>query len=176
MRELLLIDLVICAAVIVVAAAVMLLLRRSSGRSRIPVQEQPGSVAELADQGMSGREVADVPVSGHDIAKQDPGTGMPAGPEQAAESEVSGLAATDLGPDGLGAELNEPPAAAGAATFSERVRGYYQEADRPVAGYLAARGWTEQQGTPGQVADAAAASVSREAAAGPGTARRRLAA
>jgi hypothetical protein len=174
MRELLLIDLAICAAVIVVAAAVMLL-RRRSDRSRMPVQEQPGSVAELADQGISGREVADVPDSGHDVARRDPGTEMPAAPEQAAESKVSGVAATDLGPDGLGAEPNDPPAAAGAATFSERVRGYYEEADRPVAGYLAARGWTEQHGTPGQAADADAAPVSQEAA-GPDTARRRLAA
>jgi hypothetical protein len=173
MRELLLIDLAICAAVIVVAAAVVLL-RRRSDRSRMPVQEQPGSVAELADQGISGREVADVPDSGHDVAKRDPGTETPAVPEQAAESKVSGVAATDLGP-GLGAEPNEPPAAAGAATFSERVRGYYEAADRPVAGYLAARGWTEQQGTPGQAADADAAPVSQEAA-GPDTARRRLAA
>jgi hypothetical protein len=174
MRELLLIDLAICAAVIVVAAAVMLL-RRRSDRSRMPVQEQPGSVAELADQGISGREVAAVPDSGHDVAKRDPGTEVPAGPEQAAESKVSGVAATDLGPDGLGAEPDDPPAAAGAATFSERVRGYYEEADRPVAGYLAARGWTEQHGTPGQAADADAAPVSQEAA-GPDTARRRLAA
>jgi hypothetical protein len=175
MRELLLIDLAICAAVIVVAAAVMLR-HRESDRPRMPAEERPGSVAELADEGMSEREVADVPECGHDIAGRDLGTRVPADPEQAAESKVSGVAATDLGSDGLGTEPDEPQAAGGAVTFSERIGGYYEEADRPVAGYLAARGWTEEQGTPGWVADGDAAPASEEAAAEPDTARRRLAA
>jgi hypothetical protein len=175
MRELLLIDLAICAAVIVVAA-VLRLRRRGSGRLRMRVEERPGSVAELADEGMSEREVADVPEFGHDLAERDLGAKMPAAPEQAAESKVSGVTATDHGSDGLGAEPDEPQAAAGAVTFSERIVGYYEEADRPVAGYLAARGWTEEQGKPGRVADADSAPASQEAAAEPDTARRRLAA
>ena len=101
---------------------------------------------------------------------------VPAGPEQAAESQASGVADPDPGSHGLGTEPGEPPAAAGEVTMSERIGGYYQEADRPVAGYLAARGWTQEQGKPGRAADADAAPASGEAAAGPGTARRQLAA
>jgi hypothetical protein len=175
MRELLLIDLAICAAVIVVAAAVMLR-RRGSDPPWMPVEERPGTVAELPHERMSGREVADVPGSAHDIAERDLGTRMPADPEQAAASKVSGVADIDLCSDGLGAEPDEPQAAAGAVTFSERIGRYYEEADRPVAYYLMARGWTEEQGTPGRVADADAAPASGEVAAEQDTVRRRLAA
>ncbi len=68
-------------------------------------------------------------------------------------------------------------------TVSERVAGYFEEADRPVAGYLAARGWTGEQETPGRMADADAAPAAGEATAAageataePGAVRRRLAA
>jgi hypothetical protein len=60
--------------------------------------------------------------------------------------------------------------------MGERIGGYYEEADRAVADYLAASGWTEEPGKPGRVADADAAPASEEAAAEPGTARRQLAA
>ena len=73
---------------------------------------------------------------------------VPAGPEQAAESQASGVADPDPGSHGLGTEPGEPPAAAGEVTMSERIGGYYQEADRPVAGYLAARGWTRSRASP----------------------------
>jgi len=174
MRELLLIDLAICAAVIVVAAAVMLW-RRGSGRPPVIFQDRPGSVAELADEGLSGREVAGMPGFGPDIAERDLGAKTPAGPQQAAESELGGAAAADLRSDGLGPQPDEPPAAAAAVTFSQRIISYYEQADQPVAGYLAARGWTAEQRTPGPAAgDAAPASP--KATAQPDTARRRLAA
>jgi hypothetical protein len=175
MRELLLIELAICAAVIVVAAAAMLR-RRKNDRPRMPVQDRPGSIAELADGGVPEREVADVPESGHDIAERDLRAKTPAALEQSAESKVSWVADTDLGSDGLGTEPDEPRAAAGAVTFSERIGGYYEQADRPVAGYLAERGWTEEQGPPGLIADADAAPASEEATDQPDTARGRLAA
>jgi hypothetical protein len=168
MRELLLIDLAMCAAVIVAAAAVMVVLRRRrSDQPQMPVEERHGPVSELAEEGMSGREVADVPGFSHDTSERDLGTKVPADPEQAAESQV-GVADPDLGSNGLGTGPDEPQAAAGAVTISEQIGGYYEEADRPVADYLAARGWTKEQGTPGRVADADAAPASEEATAEPG--------
>jgi hypothetical protein len=175
MRELLLIDLAICAAVIM-AAAVLMPRSRGNGRSRMPVEERAGSGAELAVGGMSERTVADVPESGPELVERDPGTRWPAAPEQAAESKISGAAATDHGSDGLGTEPDVPRAVAGTVTLSDRVASYYEEADRPVVGYLSARGWTEEQGIPGRVAGADAAPASQQATAEPDTAHSRLAA
>ena len=185
MRELLLIDVAMCAAVIVVTAVVLMMLRRRRGdQTLMPVAEPRGAVAELADEGMSG-EVADVRGFSHDTKERDLGTTVPAGPRQAAESPVSGVADPDPvsgvadpdpGSTGLGTEPDEPPAAAGAVTMSERIGAYYEQADRPVADYLAARGWTEEQGKPGREKDAEVAPAPEQATAGPGTARKQLAA
>lgn len=177
MRELLLIELTMCAAVIVVTAAVMVMhWRRGRNQPRVPVEERRGALAELANAWMFEREAADVPGFSHDATERGPGTSVLADPEQAAESQVSGVADPELGSHGLGTEPDGPPAAAGAVTISERVGGYYEEADRLVADYLAARGWTEEPGKPGRVTDADAAPASQEAAAEQGTARRQLAA
>ena len=190
MGELLLIDLAICAAVIVVTAAVMVMhWRRGRDQPGMPVEGR-GALAELADAWVFEREVADVPGFSDDTTERGPGTSVPAHPEQAAESPVSGVADPeqaaespvsgaadpDLGSHGLGTEPDGPQAAAGAVPMGERIGGYYEEADRPVADYLAASGWTEEPGKPGRVADADAAPASAEAAAEPGTARRQLAA
>ena len=176
MRELLLIDVAMCAAVIVVAAVVLMMLRRLGGdQTLLPVAERRGAVAELADEGMSG-EVADVRGFSHDTKERDLGITVPAGPRQAAESPVSGVADPDLGSTGPGTEPDEAPAAAGAVTMSERIGAYYEQADRPVADYLAARGWTEEQGKPGRKKDAEVAPAPEQATAGPGTARKQLAA
>jgi hypothetical protein len=176
MGELLLIELVICAAVIVVAVAVLVLPRlRGSDQSRMPVEGRRGTVAELFDERTPGREVADLPGLSHDAMERDPGASAPAGPEQAAETPAGGVADADLGSPGPDAEPQEPPPAAGAVTFSEQIGSYYEEAERSVADYLAAHGWTEEQGKPVRGADAEPAPASAEAAAEP-TARRRLAA
>lgn len=176
MGELLLIELTMCAAVIVVTAAVMVMhWRRGRDRPGIPVEER-GALAELADAWVFEREVADVPGFSDDTTQRGVGTTVPADLEQAVESPVSEVADPEPGSHGLGTEPDGPQAAAGAVTMSERIGGYYEEADRPVAGYLAARGWTEEPGKPGRVADADAALASEEAAAEPGTARRQLAA
>jgi hypothetical protein len=83
-------------------------------------------------------------------------------PEQVPESQVTGAADPDLDSGTLSAQLEVPeaaadastagPSTAGPSTAGERVgayyEGYYDEADRPVAGYLAALGWPEEQGHP----------------------------
>jgi hypothetical protein len=175
MRELILIDLAICAAVIM-AAAVWMLRSRGNGRSRMPAEERAGRGAELAADGISEGTVADGLESGPDLVERDPGTRMSAAPEQAAESRISGATATDHGSDGLGTEPDEPRAIAGTVTLSDRIASFYEEADQPVVGYLSARGWTEEQGIPVRVAGADAAPESQQATAKPDTAHRRLAA
>jgi hypothetical protein len=152
MLELLLIDLALCAPGIMVAASVMVTRRRrSSDQPWMPVTERCGAVAELADEGMAQRETVDVPGLSHDTVERDLGANVPAEPEpepepepeQAAESPVSGVADPEPGPNGPGTEPDEQQAAADAVTSSERIASYYDEADRPMADYLAARGWAE---------------------------------
>jgi hypothetical protein len=191
MGEVLLIDFAICAAVIVVAVVVMVMVRRRRrDQARAPDGQRRGPVAELAEEGTSGRDVACVPGFSHATREQDLGPDMPAAPEQplvqAPEAQVSGAADRDLDSethldshahldsDALGAQLEEPRAAANASpaapstagaspadantaderTTGERIgayyEGYYDKADQPVAGYLAALGWPEEPGTPGE--------------------------
>jgi hypothetical protein len=179
MRELLLIDLAMCAAVIVVtAAAIVMHWRRGKDQPRMPAGERRGALAGLIDGWVSGREVADVPGFSDGPAERRPGAGGPADPEQeqAPESSADGAAEADLGSRGLGTEPDESRAAADTVTISERISGYYEQADAPVAGYLAARGWAGEPQKPGRAADADAAPVSGEAAAEPRTASRQLAA
>jgi hypothetical protein len=152
MGELLLTELTICAAVIVVAAAAMVMLRlQGRDQSRMPVAGRCGTVAELFDRRTPEPEAAALPGLSHDAAERDPGTSVPAGPGQAAVTPVSEVAA--------------------AVTFSEQIDGYYEAAERHMADYLAARGWTEEQGQPGQPADADAAPASPQAAAEPAASR-----
>jgi hypothetical protein len=176
MGELLLTELAICAAVIAVAAVVLVVLRlRGSNQPRMPAAERHGTVAELFGERMPEREVADRPGSSQDTMERDPGASVPAGPEQAAETPAGSMADADLGSTGIDAEPQDAPAATGATTLSERVDGYYQDAEQSMADYLAAHGWTEEQGKPGRVAGADAAPAPAEAAAEP-TVHRHLAA
>jgi hypothetical protein len=192
MHELLLIDLAMCAAVIAVsAAAVVMHWRRARYRPPPPAGERRGEVAVSADQGMPRREVAVVPGFGHHSMPPEPGTTAPAGPEQAAEAQISEVADPDPGSRGLSTEPeepeepeepgepeepeepeepDEPKAPGGAVTICERISGYYQDADLPVADYLAARGWTEDLERPGRAAQAGAAPAAHEATAEPGMA------
>lgn len=195
MGEVLLIDFATCAAVIVVAVVVMVMVRRRrSDQARAPDGRRRGPVAELAEEGASGRDVACVPGFSHVTREQNFGPDAPAAPEQAPvqapESQVSGAADPDLDSAAhldsgtLSPQLEEPQAAAAASspdastagasppdegpanastaggspadegTTGERIgayyEGYYDEADQPVAGYLAALGWPQEPGTPGQ--------------------------
>jgi hypothetical protein len=146
MLELLLIDVALCAALIMVVASIMVMRRwrRSSGRALMPVGER-GAVAERAGEGMARRERALVPGFGDHTAEPDHGAHAPVEPEQAAESQVREAATPQPGPNEPAADPDGQQAAAGAATSAERIASYYDEADRPMAGYLAALGWTQQQ-------------------------------
>lgn len=185
MLELLQIDLAVCAVVIMVAAFVVVMRwRRSSAQPQMPVREWRRAVAGLVDKGlvnkgmvdrgMAQREVADVPGRSVETVDRERGAPAPAPaePEQAAPAQLSNVATAEPEPDRPGADPDEQEAAAGAVTISERIAGYYDEADQPVADYLAALGWDRAARAPcPQAADAPAAPASAEAAAEPGTAR-----
>jgi hypothetical protein len=217
MLGVLLIDAALCALLIILAAWVIIGRRRRQ-RDRAPMNagEGQGPAAELAGDGMAGRETAVVPGFGDDRVGPDPGLSALAKPERAAEPQASrtnGPAPDPGGPgaerygqrtkadgpgaeprakaDGLQAEADAPPGerdapraeqaapradpqANGAtgpahdldgpatepdapqaapngqsagATASDRIGSYYDEADRAMSDYLAARGWTEEPET-----------------------------
>ena len=148
MLDLLLIDVALCAALIMAAACVMVRRwRRSSDQPSVPDGERRGAVAELAGEGIAQRKTAVVPGFGDETMERDLGANMPAEPEQAAESQISVVADPGPGPYESAAEPDEQQAAAGAVTKSERVGSYYDQADQPMAAYLAAQGWTDGPGT-----------------------------
>jgi hypothetical protein len=121
MLQLLLIELALGGPGILVAASVIVMYRRRSrDQPWMPVTERYGAAAEPADGETAQREAAGVPGLSHDIEARD-----------------------------LGAPVDEQRAAAGAVTIGERIASYYAEADRPMAEYLAARGWTGKPGRHG---------------------------
>jgi hypothetical protein len=70
-----------------------------------------------------------------DTVQPDRGTHLPAQRGQAAPSQARPVAGA--WPDGR-------QATAGAVTTSEQIASYYDQADRPMADYLTALGWTQQ--------------------------------
>jgi hypothetical protein len=160
MLVLILADVALCAALVMLAAFVMVMRRRRSGAHPPgPGRQRHGTVAVAgsADEGMAPRGTAVVPGFSQDILEPDLGAHAPAEPEKAAESQLSGVADPQPAPhrpaaepDGQRAPATEPDgqrAPAGATTSRERIGSYYDAADRPIADYLAAHGWTEELGT-----------------------------
>lgn len=148
MLGLLLIDVALCAVLIMVAATVMLRRwRRSNGQPLVPVSQWRGAVAARAGGRMAQRERAVVPGFSEDSVEPGLGAPVPAEPQQAAQSQLSEVSGPEPGPDGSGAEPDGQQAAAGAVTMSDRIGRYYEEADRPMANYLAALGWTGEPET-----------------------------
>jgi hypothetical protein len=143
MLVLILADVALCAALVMVAAFVMVMRRRrrSGAQPPGPGRQRHGAVAGSADEGMAPRGTAVVPGFSRDIVEPDLGAHAPAEPD--------GQRAPATEPDGQRAPATEPDgqAAAGAITSSERIGSYYDAADRPIADYLAAHGWTEEPGT-----------------------------
>ena len=79
-----------------------------------------------------------------------------AGPEQPeperaeperALSQVSEVAVAEPGRNGSAPEPDGRQDGAGAVTGGRQIGSYYEGADRPIADYLAARGWPEEPGT-----------------------------
>jgi hypothetical protein len=139
MPELLLIDVGLCAALImVVALLVIRRWRRSNGQPPAPASAR-GAAAEPTGKAMTPREIAIVP-GFSDTVPPGPAAQVPAQGEQAAHPQ----ARPRPGPHGPGPPPNGQRATAGAATTSEQIASYYDQADQPMADYLTALGWTHQ--------------------------------
>ncbi len=68
------------------------------------------------------------------------------GPEPAQEPQTSAVTGLEPGSNGQGPPANGRAAAAEPVTASDPIGSYYDEADRPMSDYLAARGWTGEPG------------------------------
>lgn len=143
MLTVLLIDVALCAALIMVAGLIVIRRwRRRSGQPPAPAAGRQAA-AEQAGQAMAPRETAIVP-GFSDTVQPDPGAHVPAQRGQAARPQARPVAGPEPGPHGPGAQPDGQQAAARAVTTSEQIASYYDQADGPMAGYLAALGWTEQ--------------------------------
>jgi hypothetical protein len=154
--ELLLTDVALCALLVMVAGGIMLVRRRRRNRAAMLAAEPPGTAAELPDDGTAGRETAVVPGFGDDPAEPDLNGARP-GPNgrraqrdgRRPKPQANGVTAHAPDPDRPDAPRAAPngQSATGAATASDRIGSYYDEADRAMADYLAAMGWTGEPET-----------------------------
>ena len=140
MLKLLLIDVALFVVLIMVAALVVTRRRRrGNGRPPEPADARGDG---RAGQAMAPREIAIVP-GFSDTVPPDRGVHVPVQPKQAghpqARRTARGLTRTILRP-----QSNGQRATARALTTSEEIASYYDRADKAMADYLTARGWTDQ--------------------------------
>jgi len=135
MLEPLLIGVALCTALIIAAALVAIRhWRRGSG--------YPVAPAGPARKAMAPREIAIVP-GFSDTVPPDSGAHMPVQPGWVAHPQAR-PAGPQPYPRGPGPPPNGRRATARAVTTSEQIASYYDQADRPMADYLTALGWTHQ--------------------------------
>ena len=146
MLELLLLDVALYAVLIMAACVMVRRWRRGSGQPSMP-GSQHGVLAEPAGGGVAQRKTAIVPGFGDGTVERDFGARALAEPKQVAESQVSRVAGPQPDSNGPGSGPDERHAAADGVTGIGQIISYYDEADRPMADYLAAMGWTEGPGT-----------------------------
>ncbi len=142
MRDVLLTDVALWGALLT-AAALIIIRRWRSSQPRIPARGRRGETAELAGQTMSPPRTATGTRLGEDSRDTDRAAPRPARPAPATPPrapEMAGPKARPHRPDG-----QQTPT--GAATPSEQIASYYDQADQPIAGYLAALGWTQRTPT-----------------------------
>jgi hypothetical protein len=133
----------LCAALIMVAALVEIRgWRRGDGPPPAPPGAR-GAAAGPAGPAMTRHELAIVPGFG-DAEPPGPGAPAPVPPGQAAHPHTRPAPGPPPDRHGPGPPPNGQRAAAGAATTSEQIASYYDQADQPMADYLMALGWTHQ--------------------------------
>jgi hypothetical protein len=162
MRNVLLIDVALW-GVLIIMAALIIIQRWRRSHSRLPVRRPRWEAPEPAGQKMPAPQPARRTGPGAYRTEPAGATPRPARPPQAAPTQaappqavspsaVRPPAAQLAGPrarpyqPGAQREDRQPPARA--ATPGERIASYYDQADQPIADYLAARGWTEPPATP----------------------------
>jgi hypothetical protein len=151
MRNVLLIDVALWGALIIMAALIIIQRWRRS-HSRLPVRRPHWEAPEPAGQKMPApqppRRIGPGPYRTEPAgAAPRSARPPPAVSPQAVRPSAAQLAGPSAGPyrPGMQREERQPPARA--ATPSERIASYYDQADQPIADYLAARGWTQPPAT-----------------------------
>jgi len=133
----------LCIALIMVAALVVIRhRRRSKGQPPAPASAR-GAAAEPAGDAMAPREIAIVP-GFSDTVPPGPGAQVPVPPGPPAHPQARSAAGRQPGPHGPGPPPNGQRATARAVTTGEQIASYYDQADKPIADYLTALGWTHQ--------------------------------
>jgi hypothetical protein len=141
MLKLLLIDVALFAVLIMVAALVVTRRRRRSNRR--PPAPADARGAGRSGQAMAPHEIAIVP-GFSDTVPPDRGVHVPVQPEQAAHPQARPADGPGPDPHRRGPQSNGQRATARALTTSEEIASYYDRADKAMADYLTARGWTDQ--------------------------------
>ena len=137
---LLLIDVALFVVLIMVAALVVTRRRRrSNGRPPAPADARGWA----GWPGDAPREIAIVP-GFSDTVQPDRGVDVPVQPEQAGHPQPRPTDGPGPDPHGLEPQSNGRQATARALTTSEEIASYYDRADKAMADYLTARGWTDQ--------------------------------
>ncbi len=146
MREVLLTDVALWSALIM-AAALIIIRRWRSGQSRMPARGRRGEAVELAGQKVSPPRTASGTGLGEDSGDPDRAVPRPARPAPAPPPRATEMADPKARPHRPGAQCDGQQTPTGAATPSEQIASYYDQADQPIAGYLAALGWTRRPPT-----------------------------
>jgi hypothetical protein len=135
MPKVLMIGVAFWAGLIMVAAWVMVMQWRSGGQPSMSVRDWRAVVARLVDAGMARR----LPGRHPEIVQQGR---LATASAELAVPQVSGVADAEPGSNRPGAQADQQQAGAEVITVSERIARFYEEADRPVADFLMALGWT----------------------------------
>ena len=143
MPGLLLTGVALCAALIMMAALIVIRhWRRSKGQSLAPVGAR-GDAAGPPRKAMASHEIAIVP-GFSDTVPPGPGAQVPVPRAQAAHPQARPAVGPQPDPHGPGPPPNGQRATARAVTTGEQIASYYDQADKPIADYLTALGWTHQ--------------------------------
>jgi hypothetical protein len=147
MREVLLIDVALWGALIMMAA--LIIIRRWRRRhswmpDRGPYREAP----EPAGQKMPPPQTASVTGLGGDTREPDGAIPRPARPAPAAPPQATERADPKARPHQPGTQRDDRQAPSWAASPTEQIASYYDQADQQIADYLAALGWAQQPAEP----------------------------
>ena len=146
MREVLLTDVALWGALIT-AAALIIIRRWRSSQSRMPARGRRGKTAELAGQTMSPPRTESLTGPGEGSREPDRAAPRPARVAPAAPPPAREMADPKARPHQPGAQRDGQQTPTGTATPSEQIASYYDQADQPIADYLAALGWTQRRHT-----------------------------
>ena len=143
MRDVLLIDVALWGALIILAALIIIGRWRRS-HSRIPAHGTRGEAPELAGRKMAPTKTANVTRLGEDARAPDGAAPRSARPVPTAPPRPTQTVAPRARPHRPGPQRDGRRAPTRAVTPNERIASYYDQADQPIADYLAELGWTQQ--------------------------------